>query len=204
MLELLGVADKTERERLCDELYRATAAHFRAIRVVEIQKQEQRSRTEGREFQADELAKDIWDGVDASEKVPVGEWYAEQVIEPLPVTIPEGEPTLAEATDLVVAQTVFFKHGGKQKQKASFTKLDCPSRAHAELAHLLAATGIHGAQELPKKTADAAALCGELRERLAAIHARAEHLARSRTSDDRRADDISALLQNWMIHGKPN
>jgi hypothetical protein len=204
VLELLGVGNKAEREQLCDELYRATAAHFRAIRVVEIQKQEQRSRTEGREFQADELAKDIWDGLDAAEKMPVAEWYTEQVLEPLPVTIPEGEPTLADATDLVVAQTVFFKHGGKQKQKASFAKLDCPSRAHAELAHLLSVTGIHGALELPKKPADAAHLYAELRERLEAIRTRAEHLARSRTSDERRAEDISALLRSWMLHGKPN
>jgi len=204
VLELLGVDNKAQREQLCDELYRATAAHFRAIRVVEIQKQEQRGRTEGREFQADELAKDIWDGLDATEKVPVAQWYREQVLEPLPVTIPEGEPTLADATDLVVAQTVFFKHGSRQKQKASFAKLDFPSRAHAELAHLLARTGLHGPLELPRKPADAARLCEELRGRLATVHARADHLARSRTSDDRRIEEIAALLQNWMLHGKPS
>jgi hypothetical protein len=59
VFELLGVADAAERERLCDELYREVTAHFRQIRIVEIQKQEQRSHAEGREFRTDELAADL-------------------------------------------------------------------------------------------------------------------------------------------------
>ena len=43
MFELLGVDDTKERERLCDELYYETAKHFRQIRIVEVQKQEQRA-----------------------------------------------------------------------------------------------------------------------------------------------------------------
>jgi hypothetical protein len=53
VLELLGVDSPTERERLCDELYREVAAHFRRIRLVEIQKQEQRSRTADEDRAAD-------------------------------------------------------------------------------------------------------------------------------------------------------
>ncbi|MEK7676334.1 MAG: N-6 DNA methylase, partial [Verrucomicrobiota bacterium] len=50
VFELLGVTDAKEREALCDELYRETAAHFRQIRVVEIQKQKQRAGMGSREF----------------------------------------------------------------------------------------------------------------------------------------------------------
>ena len=45
VFELLGVADAAEREKLCDELYYETATHFRQIRIVEIQKQEQRAKS---------------------------------------------------------------------------------------------------------------------------------------------------------------
>ena len=38
---------------------------------------------------------------------------------------------------------------------------------------------------------------------LAALVEKANHLAASRTSDDRKISDVSGLLQHWMIHGKP-
>src|SRR5882724_248410 len=38
VFELIGVADRAERERLCDQLYFETAKHFREIRIVEIKK----------------------------------------------------------------------------------------------------------------------------------------------------------------------
>jgi hypothetical protein len=56
VFELLGVSDANEREKICDELYHETANHFRQIRIVEVQKQEQRAGAEGREFRTDELA----------------------------------------------------------------------------------------------------------------------------------------------------
>jgi hypothetical protein len=31
-----------------------------------------------------------------------------------------------------------------------------------------------------------------------------KHLARSRTSDERKAADLAGLLQHWMVHGKPH
>ncbi len=79
VFELLGVTDAKEREALCDELYRETAAHFRQIRVVEIQKQEQRAKSEGRAFRTDELAADLWDGLTNDEKQPLADWLREQV-----------------------------------------------------------------------------------------------------------------------------
>ena len=59
VFELLGVSNASEREKLVDELHWETANHFRQIRIVEIQKQEQRAKSEGREFRTDELAADL-------------------------------------------------------------------------------------------------------------------------------------------------
>jgi len=91
VFELLGVADAREREKLLDELYWETANHFRQIRVVEIQKQEQRAKSEGREFRTDELAADLWDSLHEDEKQPLAEWIANQVSTGLPATIPESD-----------------------------------------------------------------------------------------------------------------
>ena len=62
-----------------DELYWETANHFRQIRVVEIQRQEQRAKSEGREFRTDELAADLWDSLPEDDKQPLTVWLANQV-----------------------------------------------------------------------------------------------------------------------------
>ena len=43
VFEMLGVSDSGERSELIDRLYEATSQHFRDIRVVEIEKMEQRA-----------------------------------------------------------------------------------------------------------------------------------------------------------------
>lgn len=40
--------------------------------------------------------------------------------------------------------------------------------------------------------------------RLKALRAKADELARSRISDERKAMDLSRLLVHWMINGKPS
>src|ERR1035437_644192 len=78
VFELLGVSDPAEREKLCDELYHETANHFRQIRVVEVQKQEQRAGTADREFRTDELAADLWDSLPEEDKQPIAQWITSQ------------------------------------------------------------------------------------------------------------------------------
>jgi hypothetical protein len=201
VLELLGVADAKEREKLCDELYHETAAHFRQIRVVEIQKQEQRARAEGREFRTDELVADLWDSLAPEEKQPLAEWFAGQASGGKAQTIPEGQASLPDANDMLDASTVFFRESGGGK--AAVKPLSLPSRAHAEIIFKLAQLGLHGKVHLPDKESAAQALKLKLDERLAMLVENANHLAASRTSDDRKISDVSGLLQHWMIHGKP-
>ena len=201
VLELLGVSDAKEREKLCDELYHETAAHFRQIRVVEIQKQEQRAGAEGREFRTDELVADLWDSLAPDEKQPLAEWFAGQASGSKAQTIPEGQASLPDANDMLDASTVFFRESGGGK--AAVKPLALPFRAHAEIVFTLAQHGLRGRVSLPEKESAAQALKTKLTERLAAIVETANRLAASRTSDDRKISDVSGLLQHWMIHGKP-
>ena len=78
-----------------------------------------------------------------------------------------------------------------------------PSRSHAEIVFKLAQLSLHGDIRLPEKENAARELNQQLEGRLAGIAEKADHLARSRTSDERKAADLAGLLQHWMIHGKP-
>jgi hypothetical protein len=201
VFELLGVADAGEREKLVDDLYYETANHFRQIRIVEVQKQEQRAKSEGREFRTDELAADLWDSLQDDEKQPLAAWMAGQVANGLQVNIPEGDARLADATDFLDASTVFFRAPGANK--TSFKPLLLPSRPHAELVYFVSRQNIHGALELPKTESAARDLLSASRARLETLTAKADELTRRRTSDERRALDISRLLLHWMLNGKP-
>ncbi|MBI2927996.1 MAG: Eco57I restriction-modification methylase domain-containing protein, partial [Verrucomicrobia bacterium] len=201
VFELLGVTDAKERDALCDELYHETAAHFRQIRVVEIRKQEQRARAEGREFRTDELAADLWDALTADEKQPLAEWFAAQISGGQSHVIPEGHASLPDASDMLDACTVFFRQS--EGGKSSVRLLALASRSHAEMIFTLAKLGLHGSLRLPDAESAARELKRSLDARLAAVTATADHLARSRTSDERKISDVSGLLQHWLIHGKP-
>jgi hypothetical protein len=201
VLELLGVTDVQERESLCDELYRETSAHFRKIRVVEIQKQEQRAKSEGRAFRTDELAADLWDSLTDAERQPLPEWLAGEVDVGESYDIPEGHASLPDANDMLDASTVFFRQSTTGRPLAMPVSL--PNRSQAETVFQLAQLGLHGRFRLPNTEAGPRTLKERLTARLAAIDEKANHLARSRTTDERKAADLSSLLQHWMIHGKP-
>ena len=201
VFELLGVSDAAEREKLCDELYHETTAHFRHNRILDIQKQEQRAGTGGREFRTDELAADLWDSLPEEDKQPLVPWIASEVTDSLTVNIPEGHASLPDANDMLDANTVFFRltKGGK----ADVPPLSLPSRAHAEMVYLLSQRGIYGAVRLPKTEKAAQSLQARLTARLDALAAKANELARSRTGDEKKAIDLARLLEFWMTHGKP-
>jgi hypothetical protein len=201
VFELLGVSDAAQREKLCDELYYETAKHFRQIRIVEVQKQEQRAGTEGREFSTEDLAADLWDSLPPEDKRPLAEWIASETAEGVTVNIPEGHASLPDASDMLDANTVFVRQS--TSGNAVVQPVALPSRAHAETVHLLAQRGIHGAVRLSKTEKAAQSLQTGLTARLSTLAAKANELARSRTGDEKRATDLARLLEFWMIHGKP-
>lgn len=99
------------------------------------------------------------------------------------------------------ANTVFFRQltSGKARAKS----LPLPSRSHAETVFTLSQLGLHGTVHLPEAESAGRELKQLFDARLAAIADKANHLARSRTNDERKAADLAGLLQHWMIHGKP-
>ena len=201
VFELLGVSNAAEREKLCDELYFETANHFRQIRIVEVQKQGQRAGGEGREFRTDELAADLWDSLPDEDKQPLATWIASEVTTGLTVNIPEGHASLPDASDFLDANTVFFRQ--PKGEKASVQSLPLPSRAHAEMVHLLAQRSVHGALPLPKTEKAAKSFQVKLTARLATLAATAKELSQSRTGDEKKAMELAHLLEFWMVHGKP-
>jgi len=203
VFELLGVSEASECEKLLGELYWETANHFRQIRLVEIQKQEQRAKSEGREFRTDELAADIWDSLPPDDRQPFAAWLASQVADGLPFSIPESDGCrLMDTSDFLDANSVFFSFSGALKKEAH--KLALPSRAHAELAYFAWQHKIFGDLMLPKTEKDASSLHAAAASRVKAIIAKADGLARSRTGDERKAMDLSRLIVSWMINGKPD
>jgi len=201
VFELLGVTDVKEREALCDELYLETATHFRQIRVVEIQKQEQRAGTAPHKFGTEELAADLWDSLTTAEEQPLAAWLAGQSAGGETHVIPEGNASIPEANDFLDATTVFFRQSASAKSGAKSLRLR--SRAHAETIFLLSQLGFRGAIELPSLEAAAAELKHLLDDRLAVLTEKANHLAESRTGDLRAAADLAGLIRHWMIHGRP-
>jgi hypothetical protein len=201
VFELLGVSDAAEREKLCDELYHETTTHFRHNRILDIQKQEQRAGTEGREFRTDELAVDLWDSLPDEDKQPLAMWITNQVTDGLTVDIPEGHASLPDANDMLDANTVFFRQpkGGKVAARP----LALPSRAHAEMIYLLTQHSIYGPARLPKTEKAARILQTQITKRIAAFAVKANDLSRSRTGDEKRATELAALLEFWLVHGKP-
>jgi hypothetical protein len=201
VFELLGVSTAAEREKLCDELYYETGNHFRQIRIVEVQKQEQRANAEGREFRTDELAADLWDSLPDEEKQPLAPWITSQLSGGTTVNIPEGNASLPDANDFLDPSTVFFRQS--QAGRGAAQPLHLPSRAHAEIVYLLSVHSVHGPLPLPATEKAAQALYRDLVKRLDTISATAKELAASRAADEKKAHDISRLLQFWMVHGKP-
>jgi hypothetical protein len=75
VFELLGVQDRRRREELIDRLYREVAFHFRSIRIVEVQKMEQRRHGGGKDNVSQiELALDAWNHLDPEFQNPLSTW----------------------------------------------------------------------------------------------------------------------------------
>jgi len=75
VFELLGVQSPKRRKDLVDRLYHEVASHFRSIRIVEVQKMEQRRHGGGKDdVSQTELALDAWNHVDGELHEPLPTW----------------------------------------------------------------------------------------------------------------------------------
>lgn len=197
VFELLGVADPNRREKLVDRLYAETALHFRQIRVVEIQKMEQRRKSATRRFSAEELASDLWDAAELRDLTPLKEWIAKQPQATAAAIIPDASPAhLSGHAKMFDNETVYF---GKDRKN----HIICKSREEAELVKLLADLGVHGTVNVPSKADQCAKLTEKIEERIGTAKTRFEELANTRTSLEEKQKEVVELLLRWFVLARP-
>jgi len=204
VFELLGVADASERAQLVQRLHEATALHFRHIRVVEIEKQEQRARTANRRFSAVELAADAWDAAELPDLTPLAEWLGKQPECTSGANIPEERPAEMSPSPMFDPNTVYFgrRAGGKGRDGTAGAQMDCPSNGHAKLIFCLANVGVSGWVNVPADEAPCLATLRAVDARLQAARKRFDELAESRTGDPRLQAQIVDQLTRWFVYGR--
>jgi len=195
VFELLGISDPKEQRNLTDRLYESTAAHFRNIRVVEIEKMEQRAKTDKGKLDIDDLAADIWDAAGLEDIRTVRDWIAEQPESDSGSVIPEERPILFPDNPLFELKTVSF---GKEKKNIR----EYPSRAQAELVFHLANFGLSGKVKLPSEAEACAKVLARLSARMEKTRVRFKELAESRTGDERIQAQLNEILFRWYVLGK--
>jgi hypothetical protein len=198
VFELLGVKSAAQRKVLIDRLYAETAAHFRAIRVTEIQKMEDRAKGGKSRFTSAEQAADAWDALDLTDVTPLADWVRNHATGPTQeITIPDERPVDLAVGSMFDHETVYF---GKKRQ----VHLVCPSRGTAELVTRMADLGISGIQVLPIADAAAKSLLGRIEERHESASARLKELVESRTADLDTQNEVFNVLVRWLCLANPN
>jgi methylase of polypeptide subunit release factors len=195
VFELLGVSDPREREELIGRLYQATARHFRDIRVVEIEKMEQRGRSDNKRFSVHDLAADIWDAAELQDATPLAEWIGQKPQSDSAVIIPEDRPAVLSRDVMFAPNTVYF---GKARKHY----IDCASRGQAELTVRLANLGIVGEVKLPAGLDPCFKLLDRVNTRLEKARTRFKELAESRTGDERIRGQLVEVLERWFVLGR--
>jgi methylase of polypeptide subunit release factors len=196
--ELLGVADRRRRRDLTERLYREVTRHFRAIRVVEVQKMEQRRRTSGDTgLSAAALAADAWADLPSEWRLPLAEWLKQQGAEARVVRIPEGRVRLPAENNMFEAATVFL--GAKPA-----VAVECSNRAEAELVSAVAEAGLRGPVWLPVTEAGCRQVLNDLCRRLAEGSRRIDELADIRAGSDKLKEEVAETLRRWFIQGRPS
>ena len=195
VFELLGVADPTERDELIGRLYEATARHFRDIRVVEIEKMEQRSKADNKRFRVGDLAADIWDAAELEDATPMADWVGRQPESDSLAILLDERPAVLSKDVMFFPNTVYFGKGRKGH-------IDCQSRGQAELVVRLASLGVHGQVRLPADLGPCLIVLERVDRRVERARARFKELAESRTGDERVQDQLMEVLERWFVVGR--
>jgi type I restriction-modification system DNA methylase subunit len=197
VFELLGVQDPKRRRELVDRLYVETALHFRKIRVVEIQKQLQRSKTGARRYTTDDLANDVWSSANLNDWHSLLEWLSGLPGPKENLAIPDGSPAyLMPSSDMYDRDVVYFGTG------RNAVKIKCRSREQAELIARLVNLGLHGPLALPVGARECREHLARLDTRLEQARAEFEQLAESRGGSEKTRAEVVELLMHWLIHGR--
>lgn len=196
VFEMLGVTDPKRRSELVDQLYRELTLHNRNIRIVEVQKMEQRRKTGTERVSQLELAFDAWEHLEPEWRKPLPLWLKENALMSKTVELPEGEVRLTAAENFLEANTLFF---GKKPGRAH----ECASRAEAELLYQIANEGLRGPVSIPSGESQARKLLNELEYRLTEGRRKLTRLAEERAGTEKLREQVVETLYRWFIHGEP-
>jgi hypothetical protein len=196
VFELLGVTDAKKRAALVDQLYLELAIHFRGVRIIEVQKMEQRRQGGGtRDVSALDLAADAWTELEDDLKKPLSVWLGLQRVRSKTVFIPDGTVRLPDEGHFFEASTVFF--GSKPA-----VSVNCDSREQAELLSAVANAGIRGDALIPPQPDDCREVQADLRRRLLKTREKVTTLAESRAGSDKIKEQIVEIMLRWAAAGK--
>jgi hypothetical protein len=160
VFELLGVSNEKRRKGLIDRLYREMAMHTRAVRVVEVQKMEQRRHGAATQTVSQlEVALDAWRALDSEWQEPLSQWLEENSHCPKTVNLPDGTVRLPHPHNFFEATTIYFG------RKPALNHV-CASRAEAELLAVIATEGLRGPVSVPSAEKDCLRLKTALETRL--------------------------------------
>ncbi len=196
VFELLGITNAKRRGELIDQLYREVALHHRNIRIVEVQKMEQRRSGGATKVSVMNLALSAWDELDSELQKPLSKWLEERADGAKIISLPDGEVRLPEATNFFDATTVYF---GKNPPISHV----CSTRIEAELIADIARTGLRGPVSVPMNPRACEQVSAQLRKRLDEASSRFEELAQQYAGSDKLREQLVDLLQRWFIEGKP-
>jgi len=196
VLEMIGMADPQERATILDELYLETARHYRQVRIVEVQKQVQRTGGH-RRLTAEDIAASIWDSLGDDDKgPPLADWLKTLKAKRQPVHIPDGKAKALGKGHMFSPASVDFTQG-KTVYHETYAH-----PAQAALAALLANLEIRGQVKLPADEADSDEWQKAIQKRLAHARTRFEALAGSRTGTQPLRDAAAGVLMQWFLHGR--
>ncbi len=182
VFELLGVQDPLRRRELIDRLYREVAFHFRSVRIMEVQKMEQRRHGTGKDNVSQmELALDAWKHLELNLQMPLSTWLDEQTGKAKTVEMPDGEVRLPAAENWFESNTIYF---GKKPAVSHV----CASRPEAELLAAIAGEGLRGPVSVPATENESRDLLQLLVGRLGVANTRFEELAHERAGSLHRRD----------------
>jgi len=197
VLELIGVSNPKERQKLLDELYVETTKYYRYQRTQDIQAMANRAGNNGRRLGAQDLAEGIWHSLSDDERgKALIEWIRLSYRNVQTVEIPEGVPHALGASDMFHPAAVVFK-GDKDSHQ-----IDYASPAQAALVAQLAKLGVRGRIELPKSESDCIKCLNEIHARASKAHDRFAVLAASRTGTQLLQEKTVMLLMHWFVHGR--
>jgi len=123
VFELIGVADRAEREGFVISFISKQETLSRDSDCRNKETENQRAKSEGRGFRIDELALDIWDALTDDERLSVPQWIETNFAQDWVVAIPDGNPKLPDAEDMLDAATVFFSSKKARVQRGSLVQL---------------------------------------------------------------------------------